>query len=529
MNKKILFLLPILALTSCGGSKYPMDIPEDLTTLDVREDDYRNYYEIFVGSYYDSNGDGMGDLDGVTLKLDYIKDTGYNGIWLMPIFTSPSYHKYNCSNYYEIDPKYGTMEDLEELIEACHERDIKLIIDLVLNHCSKSNEVFIKFKESLRKFASNKTLSSEEELYKDMFSYRTSEKVGWNYLFAENGMKYYYECNFDSDMPEFNFDSEFARGYLKDVMKYYLDMGIDGFRLDAVKYFYLDDTVKNCEVLDYYNDYAESINPNVYIVGECWDDGLIAKYYEYTDVDSFFYFPMCGTNGGINRSLNLGGIMQEMYLSGLKECNKDAGDNIPAPFLDNHDMSRMAKTDINGTKMLYGLLAMMNGSIFTYYGDEIGMTGAVKPDENVRTFFPWEPNSPGLCRNPVNTAKCEYKHGFLSDQISDPNSMYNYAKKAMLLRNQNPSIARGEVLDSSACYDDWDNDTYHYTIINKKFEDSNTGIIINFSNVNSIDIDIASHGYSEVVGQLTVFEDTKITQVGNTKINVPPYGIAILK
>ena len=157
------------------------------------------------------------------------------------------------------------------------------------------------------------------------------------------------------------------------------------------------------------------------------------------------------------------------------------------------------------------------------------MTGAVKPDENVRTFFPWEPNSPGLCRNPVNTAKCEYKHGFLSDQISDPHSMYNYAKKAMLLRNQNPSIARGEVLDSSACYDDWDNDTYHYTIINKKFEDSNTGIIINFSNVNSIDIDIASHGYNEVVGQLTVFEDTKITQVGNTKINVPPYGIAILK
>ena len=529
MNKKILFLLPLIALSSCGGPKYPKAIPEDLKTLDIREDDYRNYYEIFVGSFYDSDDDGMGDLDGVRLKLDYIKDTGYNGIWLMPIFTSPTYHKYNCSSYYEIDPRYGTMEDLQELIDACHEKDIKLIIDLVLNHCSKTNPLFIRFKNAFTKYIKGDTLTEEENNYKDMFSVRDEAKVGWNHLISNNGTVYYYECNFDSDMPEFNFDSEFTRQYFKNVMKYYLDMGIDGFRLDAVKYFYYGDTMSNCEVLDYYYDYAETINPNVYFVGECWDDGLITTYYQNTDIDSFFYFPMCGTNGGIARGLNMGGVMQELYLEGLKKCVTAAGNNIPAPFLDNHDMTRMARSDIHVTKMMYGLLAMMNGSVFTYYGDEIGMTGAVKPDENVRTFFPWEPNDPGLCQNPVGTAKCEYKHGYLSEQINNPHSMYNYAKKAMLLRNQNPAIARGEILDSSKCFDDWDNDTYHYTIIDKKFEGVNTGILINFSDVNSLDIDISELGYSEVKGQLTVFEDSKFTQIGDTTIQVPPYGIAILK
>ena len=528
MKKLPLLILPTLLLAGCGN-KYPVNIEEDLTTTDIRDDDYRNYYEIFVGSYYDSNDDGMGDLDGVTMKLDYIKDTGFNGIWLMPIFTSPSYHKYNCSNYYEIDPKYGTMEDLEELIEACHQKDIKLIIDLVLNHCSTTNPIFIKFKESYKKYISGETLTEEEEKYKTLFSVSTEEKVGWRYLFSHNGTVYYYECNFDSDMPEFNFDSDFARQYLKDVMKYYLDMGIDGFRLDAVKYFYMDNTVKNCEVLDYYYHYAQSINPDVYIVGECWDDGLITKYYEYTDVDSFFYFPMCGTNGGISRSLNLNGVLQEVYLSGLKECVADAGNNVPAPFLDNHDMSRMAKKDPITSKMMYGLLAMMNGAMFTYYGDEIGMTGTVKPDENVRTFFPWEPNVPGLCQNPANTSKCKYEHGYLSDQIDNPNSIYNYSKKALFLRNQHPAIARGEILESSTCFDDWDNDTYHYTVIDKKFEGVNTGILINFSPTNSIDINLSEFGYSEVKGQLCAVDDTKITQLSETKINIPPYGIAILK
>lgn len=526
MKKYIPLLLPILLLSSCGRAA---TIEEDLVTVDIRDDKYRNYYEIFVGSFYDSDGDGMGDLDGVTQKLDYIKDTGYNGIWLMPIFTSPTYHKYNCKNYYEIDPKYGTMEDLQELIDACHSKGIKLIIDLVLNHCSKENLLFQDFKSAFIKSVSGDTLTEEEELYKDMFAVSSTSKIGWNYLTNVYGTTYYYECHFDSDMPEFNFDSEFTRSYFKEVIKYYLDMGIDGFRLDAVKYFYKDVTVKNCEVLDYFYDYSQTINPDVYFVGECWDDGQIASYYEKTDIDSFFHFPMHGTNGGYVRSLNMNGAMQELYLLGLKDMMEYAGGDVCAPFLNNHDTSRFAKKDLESTKMSYGLFAMSNGATFTYYGDEIAMTGAVKPDENVRTFFPWEPNGAGNCLNPVNTAKCEYAHGFLSEQTEDPNSMYYYAKKAMFLRNQHPAIARGEILETSTVFDDWDNSNYHYTLINKQFEGENLGILINFHDKKPISVNISEFGYSKVAGQLVVDLNKPITKSSDTKINIPPYGIAILK
>ena len=527
--KKIIFLatLPLLLLTSCGATG--QRIEEDLTTVNIIDDKYRNYYEIFVGSFYDSNRDGMGDLDGVTMKLDYIKETGYNGIWLMPIFTSPTYHKYNATNYYEIDPKYGTMEDLQELIDACHSKGIKLIIDLVLNHCSKQSSLFQDFKSAFIKSVWGEALTEEEENFKDLFSVSETANIGWNYLTNQNGKTYYYECHFDGDMPEFNFDSEFTRSYFKNVIKYYLDMGIDGFRLDAVKYFYKDVTSKNCELLDYFYHYSQSMNPDVYFVGECWDDGLIKSYYRDTDVDSFFHFPMHGTNGGYVRSLNLEGAMQELYLGGLKQLVEYAGENVPAPFLDNHDTSRMAKKNLESSKMSYGLFAMSNGSIFTYYGDEIAMTGAVKPDENVRTFFPWEEGGVGICENPANTAKCEYAHGYLSEQLENPNSMYYYAKKAMFLRNQHPAIARGKILESSTCFDDWDNSTYHYTLINKEYNGEQIGILINFHDTRSVTVNIAEHGYTTVNGQLVVNVDNPILKLNESKLIIPPYGIAILK
>ncbi|MCM1081821.1 MAG: alpha-amylase family glycosyl hydrolase, partial [Muribaculum sp.] len=111
--------------------------------LNIIDDNYRNYYEIFVYSFYDSDGDGIGDLKGVTSKLDYIQDMGFNGIWLMPIMPSTTYHKYDVTDYYGIDPQYGTMADFDELVSECNKRGIKLILDLVLNHSSAQHEWFL--------------------------------------------------------------------------------------------------------------------------------------------------------------------------------------------------------------------------------------------------------------------------------------------------------------------------------------------------------------------------------------------------
>jgi 1,4-alpha-glucan branching enzyme len=147
----MLFLIPLSLLTSCNtndedpyAGKFGKKIEEDLVSTNIIEDNYRNYYEIFVRSFNDSNMDLIGDLNGVTNKLDYIKDLGYNGIWLMPINPSDSYHKYDVNDYYSVDKTYGTIDDLKNLIDECHKRNIKLILDLVFNHSGKANPYFSK-------------------------------------------------------------------------------------------------------------------------------------------------------------------------------------------------------------------------------------------------------------------------------------------------------------------------------------------------------------------------------------------------
>lgn len=126
-------MLSSTALTSCNLFKGE---EEEKVELNIIDDNYRNWYEIFVHSYFDTNNDGIGDLNGVTAKLDYIQEMGYNGIWLMPIHPSPTYHKYDVTDYYAIDPDYGTLEDFKNLVDEAHKRGIRVIIDLVVNHSS---------------------------------------------------------------------------------------------------------------------------------------------------------------------------------------------------------------------------------------------------------------------------------------------------------------------------------------------------------------------------------------------------------
>ena len=173
----MLLLCTLTLFTGCKSSckkdktdpydgKFGKKIEEDLISTNIIEDNYRNYYEIFVRSFNDSNMDLVGDLNGVTNKLDYIKDLGYNGIWLMPINPSDSYHKYDVNDYYSVDKSYGTIDDLKNLIKECHKRNIKLIIDLVLNHSGKANPYFKKACVAYNKYLKGLPLNSEEEKFK---------------------------------------------------------------------------------------------------------------------------------------------------------------------------------------------------------------------------------------------------------------------------------------------------------------------------------------------------------------------------
>ena len=449
-------ILSSITLMGCGEDPYAGEfgkrIEEDLTTLNIIDDNYRNYYEIFVMSFCDSNFDTIGDLNGVIMKLDYLKDLGYNGIWLMPIHPSDSYHKYDVKDYYNVDSKYGTIDDLKNLIAECHKRDINIIIDLVLNHSSKAHPDFAKACQAYNKYINGQALTEEEEKYKDYYVfYNTQNDVPSNITAYKAGANYnfYYEANFSANMPEFNCDSPYVREEFKNIIKYYLDMGIDGFRLDAVKYYYLDNDKKNIELLNYLNTYMKSINKDAYMVGECWSGSEVIKNYYTSGVDSFFNFSTSvsygGTSGVINGP-NPEGRGINRYYQSLLDNISIAGSGIPAPFLDNHDMPRYTyETNTQKNKFTFGLLAMMNGTIFSYYGDEVGLYGTnagnTNPDQNVRIPIKWGDYTNPDCMVKFGQTVEYYPYPTVKEQLEDSNSILNYYKKVLLIRNQNPELS----------------------------------------------------------------------------------------
>lgn len=528
------------SISSSQPSPYGTKIEEDLANLNIIEDNYRNYYEIFVYSFRDSNGDGYGDIQGVIEKLDYIKDLGYNGIWLMPIHRSSTYHKYDVIDYYSIDSNYGTMEDLEQLIEECHKKGINIILDMVLNHSSNQNEMFIKAVSAHQKYITYQDLTEEEEIYKDFYTfYDDKEDIpsGVTYYQAV-GKTFYYEANFDSKMPEFNCDNPYVIEEYKNILKFYLDKGVDGFRFDAVKYFYINDMNKNIELLSELNTYIKSIKEDAYLVGECWaGDSMIKEYYK-SGFDSFFHFSTStsSSNSYVLNSINREGSALSMYANGLQSNIDLASGHIPAPFIDNHDMNRFTPSieDLRDTKYQYALLSMLNGTTFTYYGSEVGMVGdnsGTKPDQNVRLPMKWgEENNKGdvdlqLFRD---ITAANYPHGTVKEQMDDKNSLYNFYKKCLLLRNQNPEIARGSVEQLIL---EKDEDKKKLLFISKTYDNSKIGIIFNFSPWYDLEVNYKEQGFSEVVGQLVVDlnEDKYIGKLSNGNIMLPSYSIAIVK
>lgn len=533
-----MIMVTTMLLCSCNQEKdglYGKRIEENLTSENILDDNYRNYYEIFVRSFNDSDGDKIGDLKGVTKKLDYIRGLGYTGIWLMPINPSTSYHKYNVDDYYSVDETYGTIDDLKELIEECHKRDIKLIIDLVLNHSGTNAPYFKKAINAYEKSLLGYTLTEEENEYKDFYSFFPSQADIPNGVTAyrASGKTFYYEANFDSGMPEFNCDSPYVLAEFKKIIKFYLDMGLDGFRLDAVKYYYYGKHTKNIEFLSKLNTYAKECNKDAYIVGECWDSYETIQNYYDSGCDSFFNFQTSVTTATspVLNGTNREGAGLNNYYNGMisnYEIAKNGG--IPAPFLDNHDMPRYTSTgNISISKYHYATLSMLNGSTFTYYGDEVGMVGSNAsglPDQNVRIPILWGDEENPDCSVISGVTTKSYPYGTVSEQMSKDDSIYNFYKKVLLIRNQFPEIARGSIE-----LIEMDRDLVKELFISKEYNGSKIGIIYNFSPTVDLELDIKAKGFNEVVGQIVVEASSEkyIGYTGDGVVKMPPYSIAIVK
>lgn len=422
--------------------------------VDPIDDNYRTFYQIFVGSFSDSNNDGFGDLRGIINRLDYLNDgnihsgksLGVQGIWLSPIFSSPSYHKYDAKNYYQIDWRFGSEADLKELITLCKERNIKLILDLAINHTSSQHEWFLKFKDA-------RVRGDTSDPYYDYYSCVTSEnKLGGISYQKIAGVDWWFECNFSSDMPELNFDNPKVREEVLDIAKYYLDLGVDGFRFDAVKYIYYGDTTRSVEFWDWYMGQLHAIKPDIYCVGECWSGET--EILDYCEAMNCFNFAMSQAEGVIAGAAK-GSSMSKYtnYVSAFQKKLIDRNpDGMVMPFLSNHDMDRIGGAFVleGNMRMAANLYLLCTGSPVIYYGEEIGMRGSrggENTDANRRLAMLWGDGD--RVRNPVGATYSADKQisTTVEDQLKDKNSLYNYYCKLIALRHKYPEIARGTYTD----------------------------------------------------------------------------------
>lgn len=256
MKKRIISTLVVLALLFSMLIGCMFSGGDDDANLNIIDDNYRNYYEIFVGSFYDSDGDGMGDLNGVTEKLDYITDLGCNGIWLMPIMPSPTYHKYDVEDYENVDSAYGTAEDFKKLVDACHEKGIRLVIDLVMNHSSSKHPWFTQACEYLAGLKDGEQPDLSVCPYAGYYNF-SNEKVSQTYYQVPGTTNWWYEGSFWSEMPDLNMENDAVRKEFENIADYWMDLGVDGFRMDAAMHYTENATVANSDVLNWYYTYCK--------------------------------------------------------------------------------------------------------------------------------------------------------------------------------------------------------------------------------------------------------------------------------
>lgn len=522
-----------------GGNGNEITDVTDTIPLNIIEDNYRTYYEVFVYSFYDSDGDGIGDLQGLISKLDYINDgddttdtdLGCNGIWLMPVNPSPTYHKYDVMDYYDIDSDYGTLEDFKELLAECDKRGIKVIMDLVLNHSSSQNPWFTEACNYLKELGDGEP---DVETCPSFDYYHFSKEQGAG-CYAIEGTEWYYEAQFWSEMPDLNLDSEALRAQIEEITDFWLDMGVGGFRLDAVKEFYTGNPQANIAFLNWFTAMVKGQKEDAYLVGEAWLD--ISDYAQYygSGIDSLFNFAFADKDGIISKIVNGSPASRYgMVSASLQETFGQYNENyIDAPFYTNHDMGRSAgyyagEDSGKQTKLAGAMNLFMSGSAFLYYGEELGMKGAGK-DENMRAPMYWSKDAEkaGMCDGPADMDDFQMKYDSLEEQEQDPDSIYQYYKKVIRIRNQNPEIARGKVeyLESIS--------GESFCALKKRWEGSevllvfHTGAETEELDMSGITVNGAEISEKNICGVLESGEEKII--LSNGTITMPGYSVIILK
>ena len=386
-------------------------------------------YEIFVRSFADSNGDGQGDLAGLTARLPYLAELGVNLLWLTPIHPSPSYHGYDVSDYEQIHSDFGTLADFELLVRTAHRLQLRVVLDLVLNHTSQQHPWFT---QALAAPAGS-AAAARYLLRGNNPGWKWNGHDVWHAAPGGPAGRAYFGL-FSGVMPDLNLRDAATLGAMQDVMALWLRRGVDGFRLDAARYLVewpdpvtattqpaLADTAETQTVWRTLRGALHKSAPGAALLGEVWTDtDGISRYYGSGDeLHAAFNFPLAGATVDALRR----GVAEPINYTLEAMTHTSAPLPFFAPFLTNHDQRRLA-SELGGDPLLLrlaaALLLAMPGTPFLYYGEEVGLSqSTAQGDRGQRAPMPWDT---------------------VEAQRGQPDSLWSYYRRLIKLRLKTPAL-----------------------------------------------------------------------------------------
>jgi alpha-amylase len=409
----------------------------------------RVFYEVFIRSFADSDGDGIGDLRGLTQRLDYLNDgdpattddLGVTGLWLMPIAESPSYHGYDVTDYRAIEPDYGTADDFKALVAAAHERGIAIVTDFVINHTSREHPWF----------QDARTPGSEhDDWYVWADEHPGVARSDGSRVWHPDGERFYYGY-FWEGMPDLDLEDPDVTAELGSIGDFWLEeMGVDGFRIDAARHLIedgrkLENTDATFDWLADFRGHMKATRPEALVLGEVWDaSSMSSKYVRDGALDLTFDFALASATITSLRSGDAGS---------LAAAQREVAERYPpgglATFLTNHDQDRiMSELDGDGAAARLAALLLLTGggTPFIYYGEEVGLTGR-KPDERIRTPMRWDATQPAAGFSdaaPWEPLGDDPPGTDVTTEAADPDSLLSAYRSLVGLRAAQPALASGD-------------------------------------------------------------------------------------
>ena len=519
---RFISLLLLLTLIFCSKEATGTSdrISETTINLDnIETDPWWNdavFYEIFVRSFYDSNADGVGDLQGIIQKLDYLNDgnpntdtdLGITALWLMPIFPSPSYHGYDVTDYRNIDEEYGTMNDFKALITAAHARGIKIVIDFVGNHTSDQHPWF--------------TASASNESKRDWYLWN-SNKPSYNgpwgqEVWHERNSSYYYGV-FWGGMPDLNYTNQEVTNEIKNTLRFWKEeVGVDGFRIDAVKHWIEngDQQENTAATLAWWRDlyvFRKSLDPGLMMVGEAWTSTQNIAPYSDKRLDYCFEFDLSyALIDGINNQTNSG------LKSKMSEIISTYEPNQYGTFLTNHDQDRsfyLFGMDERKAKLAARILLSLPGVPYIYYGEEVGMLGQ-KPDEDIRRPMQWtsSANAGFSSTQPWHPLNNNYANYNVANQQFESESIWSQYQIWIKQRTRNTALRSGT-------YDFIESNNSRMFSYLRADSESNTAFVVihNLSSQNTDDITIRINNSSLTEGTYNLINILNNQNMGSINVS----------